>query len=401
MDNQIYDIIIIGGGISGLYTAYKIKEMNNNIKFLILEKDIKIGGRLGNYKFYGENVVTGAGVGREMDNKLIKLLKDLSIKINYFDINYDFSKKIKNPIDVIEIMEILKKNYKNEKGIFKNYAIKILGKELYKDFLISAGFQDFENSDVYDVLYNILIEDIKGGGKRVNINWEELINKLSKKVGLKNVKENIEVTKIDHLKNHFKISSKNKEYFYSKKIILATNINTIKKLLPKDKIYDSIYGQPFIRIYGKFNKESSLIMENYINKPTIVPTILQKIIPKNRENGIYMISYSDNKNAEILYKISENNEINRKKLCKIIEKSLGIKKDTLHLISIKSFFWKVGTHYYGPLNLNFKDRKEFIKEAQHPSKNILVVGEVLALEQGWTEGALNSIDNTIYDFLQD
>ena len=400
MDNKVYDIIIIGGGISGLYTAYKLKEMNNNIKILILEKDIKIGGRLGNYKFYGENVVIGAGVGREMDTKLTKLLKDLSIKINYFDINYDFSKKIKNPVDVIEIMEILKKNYKNEKGIFKNYAIKILGKELYKDFLISAAFQDFENSDVYDVLYNIIIDDIKGGGKRININWEELINKLSKKVGLKNIKENIEVTKIDHLKNYLKISSKNKDYFYSKKIILATTINTIKKLLPKNKIYDSIHGQPFIRIYGKFNKESSLIMENYINKPTIVPSILQKIIPKNRENGIYMISYSDNKNAEILYKISENNEINRKKLCNIIEKSLGIKKDTLHLISIKSFFWKIGTHFYGPLNLNYKSRKEFIKEAQHPSKNILVVGEALALEQGWTEGALNSIDNTIYDFLQ-
>ena len=71
MDNKTYDYIIIGAGIAGLYAAYKIKQMNKNFSILILEKNKQIGGRLGNYLFYGENVVTGAGIGRKNKVKLL------------------------------------------------------------------------------------------------------------------------------------------------------------------------------------------------------------------------------------------------------------------------------------------------------------------------------------------
>ena len=40
---MIYDIIIIGSGISGLYTAYNIKKMSPNTRVLILEKYKKNG----------------------------------------------------------------------------------------------------------------------------------------------------------------------------------------------------------------------------------------------------------------------------------------------------------------------------------------------------------------------
>ena len=49
-----YDIIIIGSGISGLYSAYNIKKKFPNTSFLILEKFKKqwIGGRTSNETFY-------------------------------------------------------------------------------------------------------------------------------------------------------------------------------------------------------------------------------------------------------------------------------------------------------------------------------------------------------------
>jgi protoporphyrinogen oxidase len=90
-----YDYIIIGAGISSLYTAYNlIKKYKNNIKFLILEKNSKkhIGGRMNVYNFYGTNVNIGAGVGRkEKDFLLINLLNELKIKYNEGKqvVNYD------------------------------------------------------------------------------------------------------------------------------------------------------------------------------------------------------------------------------------------------------------------------------------------------------------------------
>ena len=81
MNSNHYDIIIVGAGLAGLYSAYNIKQMSPKTKLLVLESNRRpyIGGRIGNHMFYGESVVVGAGVGREdTDTLLIKLLKDLN-----------------------------------------------------------------------------------------------------------------------------------------------------------------------------------------------------------------------------------------------------------------------------------------------------------------------------------
>jgi monoamine oxidase len=50
MNNKYVDIIIIGSGMSGLYSAYNIKKDSPNTSFLVLEKYKKewIGGRTSN-----------------------------------------------------------------------------------------------------------------------------------------------------------------------------------------------------------------------------------------------------------------------------------------------------------------------------------------------------------------
>ena len=78
---MLYDYIIIGAGISVLYSAYNIKKKDPTKKILILEKNKIIGGRMNVYNFYGTNVNIGAGVGRKKkDYLLIKLLDELKIK---------------------------------------------------------------------------------------------------------------------------------------------------------------------------------------------------------------------------------------------------------------------------------------------------------------------------------
>ena len=39
----------------------------------------------------------------------------------------------------------------------------------------------------------------------------------------------------------------------------------------------------------------------------------------------------------------------------------------------------------------YKNREDFVYQAQHPEKGILVVGEVVSRYQGWTEGAVESV----------
>ena len=133
-------------------------------------------------------------------------------------------------------------------------------------------------------------------------------------------------------------------------------------------------------------------MKEYINGFTFLPGPLQRIIPINPDKGIYMISYNDNKNTLKLKKYLKNTLKNRIFYQEQLEKALGITKDSLNIIALRSYYWTFGTHYYKPLNTKlYRNREEFIYSAQHPDNHILVVGEAVSRNHGWVEGALESV----------
>jgi len=387
----MYDYIIIGAGIAGLYSAYKIKRKNPNSKILILEKNKSIGGRAGTDIFYGTNVLSGAGVGRKTkDKKLLKLLKVLNIPIHFYTSKV-VSKGFKR-IDIIKIINQLKIIYKKNpvNTTFKKFAISNIGIKKYNKFILSAGFSDYENEDISNTLYHYGMEDNVGNWKAFSVPWKKLTIKLCNIIGSKKIKTKQNVTNIFQKQNYFLIKTKNNKVFKSKKIIIATTISTVRKLL-KNKIYENIESQPFVRIYGKFNSKSTEIINKHLDTFTIVKGPLQKIIPINKEKGIYMIAYNDNKNSLLIQNRLKNNLQNRKYFSNLFKKALGIKNPIL-MLGMKIYNWKEGTHYFKPLESKYKSFSNFINQAQNPIPNLYVVGEMLSQNQGWVEGALESVD---------
>lgn len=375
------DIIIIGGGIAGLYSAYKILKMKPDINLLIIERD-KLGGRIGTEMFQGVRVMTGAGIGRKnKDHLLNDLLKELKIPVTTFLSTHKYANLTCN---VKKIFALLKNQFNETrpKKTFKQFALPLLGREMYANFVTCAGYTDYENEDAYETFYNYGFEDNYSDFTGVSIPWNTLIEALVKKIGRRFRFAN--VTKIKAFDNFTVYTDKGN--YSCNKIILATTIDTVQKLLPLP-IYKQIHGQSFLRVYGKFTKASTEIMKRHVHGYTIVSGPLKKIIPMNVEKGVYMIVYSDNEDADLLKK--SNTPKNREYFCRLIERALGVLG--LDLIAIKDFYWKIGTHYYEPLR-GFDTRKEFIKQAQHPFPGILVVGELISTNQGWVEGALESTE---------
>ena len=390
---MIYDIIIIGSGISGLYAAYNIKKMSPDKSFLILEKYKKqwIGGRTSDEMFYGTEVVTGAGIGRKKKDQLLhKLLDELGLETNEFTVKPHYSAMFQH-LDVKNVMDRLRDEYIGQRTTFKAFATGVLGEKTYKQFLLSAGYTDFEKEDAHDTLYHYGMDDNYCCSKGFTVPWRKLVMKLADEIGESHFKFSSDVSKITKTGDEFIIDTEGGKTYKCNKVIVATTITDIRKLLPKP-IYNDIEGQPFLRLYGKFSKNSIPIMNEYVKGYTFLPGPLQKIIPMNPDTGIYMIAYNDNNNTLALKNNLENTKENRDMYCRLLEKSLGIPTDSLNLIAIKDFYWPVGTHYYKPLNTSiYKDRAEFIDIAQHPEKGILVVGEVVSKNQGWAEGALDSV----------
>lgn len=382
-----YDYIIIGAGISGLYTGYLIKKNNPNSKILILESNNYIGGRMGIDTFYSTRIAIGAGIGRkDKDINLIKLLNELKIVYTEFKVNSIYAKNI-TEIDIKKIMKQLKTEYESNKDIkkplkFKTFATEILGPKLYKNFLINSGYHDYENEDAYSVLTDYHMEYNTSGWIGLSIPWDELINKLVNVINIKNIKLKSTVTKVNTIGKE--VHTHNNIYIY-KKLVVATTISSIEKLL-KIPMYKQIKAQPFLRIYAKINSEYIDIIKEKVPKTLIVSSLLYKIIPMNPNKGIYMIGYTDNNGAESLIK----NIKDKKYIEELLAKSIDVPKIVID--KLKHYYWKEGTHYFTPYKFN---KIEFINKAQHPKNNIFVVGECISVDQGWTEGAISSVNNII------
>ena len=403
-----YDIIIVGGGIAGLYSAYKIQKTSPQTKILVLEKYQKkwLGGRIGNVDFYGTKVVSGAGIGRkEKDKLLIELLNELDVPFHEFKKGHQFSSTIHPPCNVKKTFLFLRREYNNDKErkhiTFKNFALPLLGKDAYENFIICSAYTDYENEDAHDTLYNYGFEDNYEDWVALSIPWKELTNTLVHKIGLENIKISSDVVNIEKTGDYcgFLVHTKKGTTYSCNKVVLATTIESVLKLIPgasnKNSIYQQIRGQPFLRVYAKFSKSSIPLMKRYVSTNTIVPGPLHRIIPFEPDTGIYMIAYTDNEGALELKPHLENTPLNREIFCRLLEVSLDIPDNALKITSLLDFYWSVGTHYYTPLKGNFKNRAEFIREAQHPTPGMLIVGEMIALNQGWVEGALDSVNKVV------
>ena len=380
----LYDYIIVGAGIAGLYAYNTLKTPNNNI--LVLEESGRVGGRMGQDQFYGTTVSIGAGIGRKSkDHLLIKLLKQHNIKYHEFSVQKRWL-TVMQENESRAIVQKLKHAYNNttDRGqTFKEYAVRVLGQPLYNKFMKHYEYTDMERADVYETLFHYGLEDNANGWIGLSIPWNQLLNKMtppSSDIILKH-----RVQKIHRAcKNMWLID----QQYYCKNVILATTVSTVKKILPMHRqIYNQVESQPFMRIYGKFNKENARKMaEATGGVSTIVNNHIKRIIPMSED--VYMIVYSDNANAKHVEKyVTGNNEESRDWLNRKLEQALSV---PVQVSAIKRYYWEEGTHYYVPfVGTNTYDK--WIRDAHNPEPGIYVVGEMVSRDQGWVEGALQSV----------
>ena len=124
-----FDIVIVGGGISGLFLAYKLCETKLNI--LLIEKGKSLGGRIVTIEKEGILYEAGAARFNETHTKLISLIKELELEDQITmlpkEIDYKLREyKTDNYPKVYYLLSIVKKNHENlNKWIIHNYFILI------------------------------------------------------------------------------------------------------------------------------------------------------------------------------------------------------------------------------------------------------------------------------------
>lgn len=389
---------IIGSGISALYYAYNLSKRNKQ-NFIILESSPRIGGRLKTVPFQGMRLPGGAGVGRyPHDKKLMALLKELDVPYTIHKKRIDYALSY-TPSPVRSIINVLRKIARNLTPIqrstttFKEFAIQHLGSKEYDRFITTLGYTDYEDADIIDTLYEYRLEDNIPSKSHYTImlDWDDLVDKIYERIGPQRFITGCSAYKIDQANSVvYAVLNRSKRPITIKanNIVIATAVDSLDRLLPKPKseLQRYIGFNSFIRIYARLAPNPRL---DSITSYTVVPKPLQKIIPIDKERNIYMIAYSDNQNAERVASMTKS------QIAEVLNLILCPPKP-IRVLSMKSIYWKTGTHYFKPLPASFKNRKEFIKKIAHPYPNVRIIGEALSKNQGWVEGALRGVVSSMH-----
>lgn len=426
MIKKVVDYIIIGGGISGFYLALKLKKSDPNLNVILLEKEEQFGGRI-KYKSFecrpNSHYAVGAGSIRKSDTLVLNLCKMLNI---------EFSENISETIHKIP-------NYPNEKEasvIFKewcllyeknkreiqengysmeNFLTRFYGIDKVQEWKKMSGYNDFWNSDVSDTLNfypsseifwnKDSLYSVKGGYRRIFQVLEE------------NVKSNqvecissFKVTKVKQLESkkqgtlykvqgHYRPTKEDvsfqssHEKFYCRKVIFATTKCALKNIQMKPKIHflDEIENQNFVVI---------LTLHDTIIPSSIPDTVIwgdegKKHIVFNRKKGVLLGVYCDNEYCSFWYHLLKNGT--KKTLIHHLQELYNKRYSKDDLSPIKDVicqYWHTGTHYYLPRTKDLGlSRIEYIKNNYiNPNENMYFCGEMISLEQGWVQGALESVE---------
>ena len=177
----MFDYVIVGGGVSGLFAATRLEKKLPHARILLLEKNSYLGGRTRMETFHSRKVVSGAGVGRYPKDTLLRQLVQQCQEVKPVEskICYQFPQ----PVYTLTYIENLKKKkkwmreYRNTQT-FREFFLSFYSLPEYQKFCESNGFTDFEEADIVDTLYDYGFEDNVPGHSIFPIEWNRLVRHL-------------------------------------------------------------------------------------------------------------------------------------------------------------------------------------------------------------------------------
>lgn len=403
----MYDILIIGGGISGLYCALKL---SRKYKLLLLDERNYLGGRIHTHRRPQYEI--GATRYHNKHKHLCVLIDKyklngypLSKDMDYLDSKQGYIPRAKEFFNNA-ILDILTKSNKLDTQYLQSITFKTLCEKYYSkddvNFLINVlGYKTkFINMNAYEGC-NILSSDY-GSQQYYTIaeGLQTLCDKMVKTIlsNKGNILKNKVVTNVLEYGEQYLVKA-NSQTYLSNKIIFAIQPHQMKHfqvLNPVISNLNSVSSYPLLKIYAKFPvSDKGVWFKNMKN--TTTNSFLNQIIPISEKNGLILISYTNG--SDVTHFLQENNILKSNKEiekivideCKKLFKDRRITKP----IYFKCHYWEQGNHYWKTTYDSDKISYEMI----NPVTNIYTCGEGFSKKQGWIEGALETAQLVINKLL--
>ena len=450
-NSKKYDIIIVGGGIAGLYFLYTLLNDSNYSKYyankniLLLEGSNRFGGRVKTVK--GKNKGYEAGAGRFSDEHklLIELLQKFNIDnripipstqkyINTNDTNNNIKSvedtyNLEHIKDVDNILNKIIKLYDNDKLKEQKKGLKLSDFNLLEIVKNNLNKKDCLNlCEQFPYYSELYVMNALDAIKSFKNDFNSSIQYYILKGGLEQI--------IQKLLNFIKVKSKSKSKSKSNNITLKlnSNVNSVmcnntdnsynvytqdfnynttivifaidqKRLINMELfnknelklLKNSVNYQPLIRVYAKYKKQNingiKKVWFSGLNK-IVTNEPIKYIIPVNENAGTIMISYTDGAYCKKIYESYINNTLNE--LISTSLKNLFPNTNIPDPIFLEVYYFDVGCHYW----TKGHSSNDYYNKIQNIRENVYIIGEAYSTHQAWIEGALKSSHDTYKNYFK-
>jgi hypothetical protein len=367
IDDKIYDTIIVGGGIAGLYAA--LRESDKGKDILLLEASHYWGGRIKTH--YHPQYEIGAGRFHKNHKRLFALIKRFGLtpipiddQMDYLDPNEGLLPHVENYLQKIVSRMTLKETMRDQ--TFYVYCVELLGKAEADHFVNALGFHEPYYKNAYDYLKALQTDFIQGDYFILKEGMSELCRRIQKEIK-GTCRLNHRVESIEREGKYLKVDG-----MLTHKIVITIPPSLFRYfpiLEPFHKITDQITQGPLLRVYAKYKTFP-------LSFTTTTELVSRHIIPIG--DGVVMIAYVEDKDIHPFLdkgKLKPISEI--RKVLEPIHQILGLSEPEW----IKPYLWAIGTHAWKPGPILNMPKIE----------GVTVCGEAFSERQSWVEGALESV----------
>ena len=374
--------MILGGGISGLYSAYTLLQENPVQKIIVLEKNDRWGGRI--YTDKRLNVECGGARFNREHKTLTRLLQELNLIPDVVSIpdNMKIAESPETPLSSLlwKLGVYNKLDYAHDltKYTMEEYMRVVLSEEEVQQLKDSIGYYaEIVVMNAKDAIH--LLQHMNQPFFRLEHGLSQVIEELIRRLKLYPsciLKLNQDVRSVQRTDKGYRIATQNQVY-YAPWCICTLEKNLVKKFSLGIHHLNKLINGPLCRIFCTFKEPWFKDMPKYTSK-----TPLRIIIP---HDTCLQIAYSDHKFALFwnqVYATYGVPGVNRA-LKYFIKEALNLELPTP--ITTEVHFWDYGVAYWTK-NANSEQLTEYFQE---PIPNFYLCSDAYSSEfQQWMEGGL-------------
>ena len=441
--SMIYDVVILGGGIAGLYSAYQLLRRSPHTKILIIEKNAYLGGRVYTYTGSDMPIPLETGAARFSDNhtRVRRLIRELGLddKVvsNPVESRYVADGKVAPDYhaDLAEVATASQKEPREylQSVSFFTYAKRVIGIRRAQHIVDSFGYySELVVMNAHDAIQLMGVLDtsqhrfhsLSGGLEQVierlgshirrhrNARiWtkrkvvdvsEERAHSGGRSRGLRHTTLRRTVRTVrsgrDRLRTYrIEVEDRAGRRFsvYAKKCIFALPKQALEPLAimrPVRPLLRQIACGSLCRIYARFPKSDMDWLKGLVK--TMTNNDLRMIIPIDAEEGVVMISYTDNRFADKWRDLEKMKGLDavKDKLMRLIRETFP--RSISEPMSLKLFYWPCGVGYWKVGADSAALSRRMVRP--FPNKDIYVCGEHFSEKnQQWMEGALETSESVL------